>query len=114
MDEFDENVSLDALTAGADYITRGDHTLVIHYARPTDRDDAYRMLRNVTLLPEDEVDRLCIDCADGRTVAGSDSLRCSDHHMEYMRSATMPRRALQDEARATWTAADQRDKEWGC
>jgi signal recognition particle receptor subunit beta len=34
--------------------------------------------------------------------------------IKAMRSATMPRRALQDEARATWTAADQRDKEWGC
>lgn len=37
---------------------------------------------------EDSVEGLCITCDDGRTVAGSDGLHCSDHYME-----------LQDEAK---------------
>ena len=40
------NVTLKAILHGCDDIHNGDHTLVLHYARPTDRDDARRLLDN--------------------------------------------------------------------
>ena len=40
-------------------ITRGDHTLVFRFDRPTDRDDAYRALRALGYFgtPDDDEER---------------------------------------------------------